>query len=93
MNAISFCRPAPPLPETINRDLLIVQMLTLEQYIRETHPIFEEDLYMGLLTKLAVIYYQVNRFPAVGRTIYYSSIKPSFVAPERKKQKNSINQL
>jgi len=93
MTNISLCRPVPALPEAITRDLLIVQMLTLEQHLRSTHPIFEENLYMGLLDKLAVIYYQVNHFPVGRRMVIESSIRPEWVAPERKYQRVIINQL
>ena len=74
MNSISLCRSVPALPEAISRELIIVQMLTLEQHLRETNPIFEEDLYMGLLEKLAGIYTLINRFPNNRRSVYHSEI-------------------
>ena len=76
MNTISLCRPIPVLPEEINQELILVQMLTLERHLSATNPIFEEDLYMGLLAKLAEIYAQVNRFPVCGRMIHESAIQP-----------------
>ena len=93
MNTISLCRPVPVLPEEITRDLLIVQMLSLEQHLKETNPTFEEDLYMGLLDKLAEIYNQVNHFPGARRMVVESNIRPPWVAPEREHQKIIINQL
>ena len=93
MNTISLCRPVPILPEEIGRDLLIVQMLTLERHLKATNPIFEEDLYMGLLDKLAGIYYQVNHFPVGRSMVIESSVRPEWVAPERKYQRLNINQL
>ena len=76
MNTINLCRPVPALPIALSHDLLVVQMLTLEQYLRETNPIFEEDLYMGLLEKLAGIYSQVNQFPVRSRKVYFSEVAP-----------------
>ena len=93
MTTISLCRPVPALPEAITRDLLIVQMLMLEQHMKATNSVFEEDLYMGLLEKLAGIYYQVNHFPVGRRMVIESSIRPEWVAPERKYQRVIINQL
>ena len=60
MNTISLCREVPELPEMITRDLLIVQMYALEQHLRACNPLFEPDLYMAIMDKLAVIYWQVN---------------------------------
>ena len=82
MNTISLCRPVPALPATITRDLVVVQMLTLEQHLRETNPIFEEDLYMGLLEKLAGIYVLVNQFPVRSRNVYLSAVSPPDVSLE-----------
>lgn len=79
MNTISLCRKAPELPEFIHHDLLVVQMITLEHRLAATNPLFEEDLYMGLLTKLASIYFQVNRFCDARRMIVESSIEPDVV--------------
>lgn len=93
MSTISLCRPVPALPEAISRELLIVQMLTLEKHLRSTNPIFEEDLYMSILGKLAGVYYQVNHFPAGRRMVVESSVRPPWVAPERKYHNKIINQL
>ncbi len=76
MNRISLCRPAPDLPQTINQDLIFVQMITLEHHLAETNPLLEEDLYMGLLEKLSGIYIQVNQFPETRKLIQYSYIRP-----------------
>ena len=94
MNTINLCRPVPALPIAISHDLLVVQMLTLEQYLRETNPIFEEDLYMGLLEKLAGIYIQVNQFPVRSRNIYFSAVAPpvEFVEVVRRTCIRKINQ-
>ena len=78
MNTISLCRPVPELPEAISFDLIIVQMLILEQYLTSTNPILEEDLYMGLMEKLAGIYTLVNRFPNNSRRVYFSAVRPPF---------------
>jgi len=93
MTTISLCRPVPALPEAITMDLLIVQMLTLERHLKATNPIFEEDMYMGLLDKMAEIYNLVNHFPVGRRMVIESSIRPAWVAPERKYQRTIINQL
>lgn len=93
MNTISLCRTVPELPETISRDLLIVQMLTLEQHLRTTNPIFEEDLYMALLGKLAGIYYEVNQFPIGWRLVVKSGILPVCKVPEKKYMNRIINRL
>ena len=94
MNTISLCRPVPALPMSITRDLLVVQMLTLEQYLRETNPIFEEDLYMGLLEKLAGIYSQVNQFHIKHRNVYFSDVAPPVECMElvRRTYNRKINQ-
>lgn len=99
MNSISLCRPAPALPDVIEQELIVVQMLTLEQHLRATNPIFEQDLYMGILEKLAGIYSQVNRFPVRWRNIYFSEIAPPVVFVEvvrkrgGKREKREIGQF
>lgn len=61
MNTISMCREIPDLPEKIMIDLLLRQMVTLEDHLRMVNPIFEEDTYLAIMERLAVIYYRVNR--------------------------------
>lgn len=86
MNTISMCRPAPRLPESITQDLLFVQMHTLERHLAATNPLFEEDLYMGLLEALSGIYSQVNRAPVRHRVIVESTIRPPIELKEHERK-------
>jgi hypothetical protein len=79
MTTISHCRDAPPLPDTIEKELIIVQMLTLEKHLRETNQLFEPDLYLSILDRLADVYRQVNSFKDVGaRFTKQSEMNPIF---------------
>jgi hypothetical protein len=61
MNTIGMCREIPDLPEAIKRDLDIARMVTLEDNLRRVNPLFEQDTYLAIMERLAVVYYRINR--------------------------------
>lgn len=82
MNTISLCRKVPELPEVITRELLIVQMSALEQHLMACNPLFEPDLYMAIMDKLAGIYWRVNHSNC-GKYVVKGSLVSAWEVPER----------
>jgi hypothetical protein len=61
MTTIGMYKEIPDLPEAIKRDLDIAQMVTLEDNLKKVNQIFEQDAYLAIMDRLAVVYYRVNR--------------------------------
>ncbi len=61
VNTIEMCKEMPELPVSIEKLLLINQMLILEDELKKVNQIFNTGRYLAILGRLSVIYCRIRR--------------------------------
>jgi len=70
VNTIEMCKEMPELSVSIEKLLLINQMLILKDELKKAIQIFDTDRYLAIMGRLSVIYCRIRRM-IWSRKIYY----------------------